>query len=125
MRKLLPDVMYDRKQRKYITQYIAPHYPSEEETRAAVSAAKFPARSKRILLICHHLLYNGWITKEIADAFDKPVSLRMFQRDLVVIDKFVTKIVYDMDQRKYVLPVCLGEKSPKRIKERNDYRWWW
>lgn len=118
---LIPDVKYDRIQDKYITQYLAPNFPAEEEIRKALLASKLPVRLKRVLLICQQLLCDGWVTKEVTDTLGMPVSLRMFQRDLTVIDKFVTGIAYDMDQRKYVLAARISqERSSSRVRRRND-----
>lgn len=116
---LVPDITYDKNQGKYIAKYL----PDKEEVRAAMLASNIPIRLKRVLLIYQQLLYEGWITKEVADSICNPVSLRMFQRDLAVIDAFAEHIDYDMDQRKYILTARRGqERYPVRIRCRNEYR---
>ncbi len=119
---LVPDITYDKNQGKYIAQYL----PDKEEARAAMLASTIPTRMKRVLLIYQQLLYEGWITKEVADSICDPVSLRMFQRDLAVIDEFAERIDYDMEQRKYILRArCGEERSSAQIRRRNEYKRVW
>lgn len=126
IKKLIPDIKYDRIQGKYITHYLIPHLPDKEETSKSLIATHMPVRMKRVLLIYQQLLYDGWITKEVADALCTPVSLRMFQRDLAVIESRVARsIVYDMDQQKYILATCAQGQSPTRIRHRNEYKRVW
>ena len=124
IKNLIPDVKYDRTQDKYITQYLVSHLPDKEETRNSLNAADIPVRMKRVLLIYQQLLYDGWITRDVADALCTPVSLRMFQRDIAVIESHVSqRIIYDMEQQKYVLtPPGQEPSSPAKIRIRNEYR---
>ena len=121
IKTLVPDVTYDKNQEKYT----AKHLPDKEEIRTAMLASKIPARLKRVLLIYQQLLYEGWITKEVADSICDPVSLRMFQRDLAVID-VIEEVDFDMEQRKYILAArCGEERSSARIRRRNEYKRVW
>lgn len=117
IKMLVPDIRYDKEQKKYTATYL----PDKEESRKVVAEANIPARIKRVLLIYQQLLYEGWITKEVAGQICGQVSLRMFQRDLVVIDELYNgchRVVYDMEQQKYILNDGKTEVSG-RIRKRN------
>ena len=120
IKMLVPDVQYDKRQGKYIRACL----PEKEESRQVVAAANIPPRIKRVLLTYQQLLYEGWITKEMAEHICGRVSLRMFQRDLVVIDELYNgchgRVVYDMEQQKYILENGRINVS-NRIRKRNRH----
>ena len=120
IKMLVPDIQYDKRQKKYTATYL----PDKEETRKVVIGANISARIKRVLLIYQQLLYEGWITKEVADTLDKPISLRMFQRDLKAIDFHAEKICYDMEQQKYVLAARIKQdRYSSRFRNRCHDSW--
>ena len=120
IKMLVPDVQYDKRQGKYIRACL----PEKEESRQVVAAANIPPRIKRVLLTYQQLLYEGWITKEVVEQICGRVSLRMFQRDLVVIDELYNglhgRVVYDMEQQKYILENGRINVS-SRIRKRNRH----
>lgn len=119
IKMLVPDIQYDKRQKQYTATYL----PDKEEIRRVVAGANIPSRIKRVLLIYQQLLYEGWITKEVADTLDKPISLRMFQRDLKAIDFHAEKIYYDMEQHKHVLAARIKQdRYSSRFKHRSYER---
>lgn len=123
IKKIIPDVQYDRNRGEYITQYKWPNCPDTAESSKTLEMLKLPARTKRILLICIRLLTEWEISKETVDALSVPnISLRMLQRDMQVIDAFLARIVYDIEQKKYVLACTLKQDASYRLfRER---KWW-
>jgi hypothetical protein len=69
-----------------------------------IQGHKEVSRLERILLIYRQLIYQGWITKEAVDEMGKPVSLRMFQRDMRIIREEIDSAVkYDKAGKRFIM----------------------
>lgn len=71
-------------------------------------ASENSMRLTRVLKMYQHLIYHGWINKEVTDTICnnilriETVSRRMFQRDMKVLKEIDSNISYNKEKKYYV-----------------------